>query len=113
MSTRAAPDRNIAMELVRVTEAGALAAARWIGRSEEERPGQEALDAMRFILDSVPMRGVVVTGEGEKDEAAMLYTGEEVGNGAGPDVDVAVDPLEGTRLTALGQTGAIAVIAVA
>jgi fructose-1,6-bisphosphatase II len=111
--TRQAPDRNIAMELVRVTEAGAMAAARWIGRGEKESADQAAVDAMRFVLDSVSMRGVVVIGEGEKDEAPMLYNGEEVGNGEGPEVDVAVDPLEGTRLTALGQPGAISVIAVA
>jgi len=114
MSTpRQAPDRNIAMELVRVTEAGAMAAARWIGRGEKESADQAAVDAMRFVLDSVSMRGVVVIGEGEKDEAPMLYNGEDVGNGEGPKVDVAVDPLEGTRLTALGQPGAISVIAVA
>ncbi|HEY2373300.1 MAG TPA: class II fructose-bisphosphatase [Gaiellaceae bacterium] len=114
MSTpRQAPDRNIAMELVRVTEAGAMAAARWIGRGEKESADQAAVDAMRFVLDSVSMRGNVVIGEGEKDEAPMLYNGEEVGNGEGPQVDVAVDPLEGTRLTALGQPGAISVIAVA
>jgi fructose-1,6-bisphosphatase II len=114
MSTaRHAPDRNIAMELVRVTEAGAMAAARWIGRGEKESADQAAVDAMRFVLDSVSMRGVVVIGEGEKDEAPMLYNGEDVGNGEGPQVDVAVDPLEGTRLTALGQPGAISVIAVA
>jgi fructose-1,6-bisphosphatase II len=113
MSARAAPDRNIAMELVRVTEAAAMAAARWIGRGDKEDANQAAVDAMRFVLDSVAMRGVVVIGEGEKDEAPMLYNGEEVGNGEGPEVDVAVDPLEGTRLTALGQPNAIAVIAVA
>ena len=113
MSARTAPDRNIAMELVRVTEAGAMAAARWIGRGEKESADKAAVDAMRFVLDSVSMRGVVVIGEGEKDEAPMLYNGEEVGNGEGPEVDVAVDPLEGTRLTALGQPNAIAVIAVA
>jgi fructose-1,6-bisphosphatase II len=113
VSTRHAPDRNIAMELVRVTEAGAMAAARWIGRGAKESADQAAVDAMRFVLDSVSMRGVVVIGEGEKDEAPMLYNGEEVGNGEGPEVDVAVDPLEGTRLTALGQPGAISVIAVA
>jgi fructose-1,6-bisphosphatase II len=113
VSARHAPDRNIAMELVRVTEAGAMAAARWIGRGEKERADQAAVDAMRYVLDSVSMRGVVVIGEGEKDEAPMLYNGEEVGNGEGPEVDVAVDPLEGTRLTALGQPGAIAVMAVA
>jgi fructose-1,6-bisphosphatase II len=101
------------MELVRVTEAGAMAAARWIGRGEKENADQAAVDAMRFVLDSVSMRGVVVIGEGEKDEAPMLYNGEQVGTGEGPEVDVAVDPLEGTRLTALGQQGAISVIAVA
>src|SRR5580765_3946956 len=101
------------MELVRVTEAGAMAAARWIGRGKKESADQAAVDAMRFVLDSVSMRGLVVIGEGEKDEAPMLYNGEEVGNGDGPEVDVAVDPLEGTRLTALGQPGAISVIAVA
>ena len=113
MSARQAPDRNIAMELVRVTEAAAMAAARWIGRGEKEEADQAAVDAMRFVLDSVAMRGVVVIGEGETDEAPMLYNGEQVGNGEGPEVDVAVDPLEGTRLTALGQPNAIAVIAVA
>src|SRR5947209_7909062 len=101
------------MELVRVTEAGAMAAARWIGRGQKESADKAAVDAMRYVLDSVAMRGVVVIGEGEKDEAPMLYNGEEVGSGEGPEVDVAVDPLEGTRLTALGQTGAISVIAVA
>jgi fructose-1,6-bisphosphatase II len=113
VSARQAPDRNIAMELVRVTEAGAMAAARWIGRGEKESADQAAVDAMRFVLDSVAMRGVVVIGEGEKDEAPMLYNGEQVGSGHGPEVDVAVDPLEGTRLTALGQPGAISVLAVA
>jgi len=113
VSARTAPDRNIAMELVRVTEAAAMAAARWIGRGDKEAADQAAVDAMRFVLDSVAMRGVVVIGEGEKDKAPMLYNGEEVGNGEGPEVDVAVDPLEGTRLTALGQPNAIAVIAVA
>jgi fructose-1,6-bisphosphatase II len=113
VSARQAPDRNIAMELVRVTEAAAMAAARWIGRGDKEEADQAAVDAMRFVLDSVAMRGVVVIGEGEKDKAPMLYNGEEVGNGEGPEVDVAVDPLEGTRLTAFGQPNAIAVIAVA
>jgi fructose-1,6-bisphosphatase II len=107
------PDRNLALELVRVTEAAALAAARWVGRGDKIAADQAAVDAMRFVLDSVSMDGVVVIGEGEKDEAPMLYNGEEVGNGEGPEVDVAVDPLEGTRLTALGQPNAIAVIAVA
>ena len=113
MNPRSLPDRNIAMELVRVTEAGAMAAARWIGRGEKESADQAAVDAIRYVLDSVAMRGVVVIGEGEKDEAPMLYNGEEVGSGEGAEVDVAIDPLEGTRLTALGQTGAISVIAVA
>ena len=106
-----APDRNIAMELVRVTEAGAMGAARWIGRGEKESADQAAVDGIRRVLATVGMRGVVVIGEGEKDEAPMLYNGEEVGNGDGPDVDVAIYPLEGTRLTALGQPNAIAVIA--
>jgi fructose-1,6-bisphosphatase II len=111
--SRPVPDRNIALELVRVTEAGAMGAARWIGRGEKEAADKAAVDAMRVVLDTVRMRGVVVIGEGEKDEAPMLYNGEEVGSGEGPEVDVAVDPLEGTRLTALGQPNAIAVIAVA
>jgi fructose-1,6-bisphosphatase II len=107
------PDRNLALEMVRVTEAAALGAARWIGRGEKESADQAAVDAMRLMLDTVSMDGVVVIGEGEKDEAPMLFNGEEVGSGEGPQVDVAVDPLEGTRLTALGQPNAIAVIAVA
>ncbi len=107
------PDRNLALELVRVTEAAALNAARWIGRGEKESADQAAVDGMRAVLDTVLMDGVVVIGEGEKDEAPMLYNGEHVGAGTGPQVDVAVDPLEGTRLTALGQQNAIAVIAVA
>src|SRR5438874_2879568 len=107
------PDRNLALELVRVTEAAALGAARWIGRGEKESADQAAVDAMRAMLDTVSMDGVVVIGEGEKDEAPMLFNGEPVGEGQGPEVDVAVDPLEGTRLTALGQPNAIAVIAVA
>jgi fructose-1,6-bisphosphatase II len=107
------PDRNLALELVRVTEAAALGAARWIGRGDKNAADQAAVDAMRLMLDTVAMDGVVVIGEGEKDEAPMLYNGEHVGNGAGSEVDVAVDPLEGTRLTALGQPNAIAVIAVA
>jgi len=113
VSGRQVPDRNIALELVRVTEAGAMAAARWIGRGDKEAADKAAVDAMRYVLDSVAMRGVVVIGEGEKDEAPMLYNGEQIGSGEGPDVDVAVDPLEGTRLTALGQPNAICVIAVA
>ena len=108
-----APDRNLALELVRVTEAAALAASSWVGRGQKESADQAAVDAMRLMLDTVEMDGVVVIGEGEKDEAPMLFNGEQVGNGRGPEVDVAVDPLEGTRLTALGMPNAIAVIAVA
>ena len=111
--TGVAPDRNLALELVRVTESAALSCARWVGRGDKESADQAAVDGMRSVLDTVRMRGVVVIGEGEKDQAPMLFNGEEVGNGEGPEVDVAVDPLEGTRLTALGQPNAIAVIAVA
>jgi fructose-1,6-bisphosphatase II len=107
------PDRNLALELVRVTEAAAMGAGRWIGRGDKIAADQAAVDAMRSMLDTVSMEGVVVIGEGEKDEAPMLYNGEHVGDGSGSQVDVAVDPLEGTRLTALGQPNAIAVIAVA
>ena len=108
-----APDRNLAMELVRVTEAAALAAARWIGLGEKESADGAAVDAMRFMLETVGMDGTVVIGEGEKDEAPMLYNGERIGNGHPPEVDIAVDPLEGTRLTALGLPSALAVIALA
>jgi fructose-1,6-bisphosphatase II len=108
-----APDRNLALELVRVTEAAAMAAGRWIGRGDKISADQAAVDAMRIMLDTAAMAGVVVIGEGEKDEAPMLFNGEDVGNGHGPEVDVAVDPLEGTRLTALGQPNAIATIALA
>jgi fructose-1,6-bisphosphatase II len=107
------PDRNLALELVRVTESAATFAARWIGRGDNNAADQAAVDAMRLMLDTVSMRGVVVIGEGEKDEAPMLFNGEEVGDGTGPEVDVAVDPLEGTRLTALGMPNAISVIALA
>jgi fructose-1,6-bisphosphatase II len=110
-STR--PDRNLALDLVRVTEAAAMGAGRWIGRGDKIAADQAAVDAMRAMLDTVAMDGVVVIGEGEKDEAPMLYNGEHVGDGSGSQVDVAVDPLEGTRLTALGEPNAIAVIAVA
>ena len=99
----AKPDRNLALELVRVTEAGALAAGRWIGRGEKESADGAAVDAMRLMLDTVPMDGVVVIGEGEKDEAPMLYNGEHIGDGSPPSVDIAVDPLEGTTLTARGM----------
>jgi fructose-1,6-bisphosphatase II len=111
--TSSRPDRNLALELVRVTEAAALAAARWVGRGEKEAADQAAVDAMRLMLDTVPMDGVVVIGEGEKDEAPMLYNGERIGDGSPPEVDIAVDPLEGTRLTARGMPSALAVIALA
>jgi fructose-1,6-bisphosphatase II len=107
------PDRNLALELVRVTEAAALAAARMVGRGDKEGADQAAVDAMRHVLDSVAMDGVVVIGEGEKDRAPMLFNGESIGDGTPPEVDVAVDPLEGTRLTALGMPNAISVIALA
>src|SRR5256885_15911835 len=106
-------DRNLALELLRVTEAAALAAAPLQGRGIKEEADQRAVDAMRSALAGVDMRGTVVIGEGEKDEAPMLYFGEEVGNGLEPAVDVAVDPIDGTRLTANGQPGAMAVVALA
>ncbi|ORI21746.1 class II fructose-bisphosphatase [Rhodococcus sp. 1168] len=113
-STRAmAPDRNLALELVRVTEAGALASGRWVGRGDKEGGDGAAVDAMRQLVSSVSMRGVVVIGEGEKDEAPMLYNGEQVGNGNGPEVDFAVDPVDGTTLMAKGMPNAISVLAVA
>jgi fructose-1,6-bisphosphatase II len=108
-----APDRNLALELVRVTESAAMAAGRWIGRGDKISADQAAVDGMRLMLDTAGMSGVVVIGEGEKDKAPMLYNGEEVGSGTGPEVDVAVDPLEGTNLTAKGQPNAIATIACA
>jgi len=107
------PDRNLAMELVRVTEAAALAAGRWVGRGDKEAADQAAVDAMRLMIDTVAMDGVVVIGEGEKDEAPMLYNGEQVGTGVGPAVDVAVDPIDGTTLTSKGMGNALAVIALA
>src|SRR3954452_9584872 len=94
--TGARPDRNLAMELVRVTEYGAMAAARWVGRGEKESGDGAAVDAMRLMLDTVRIDGIVVIGEGEKDEAPMLYNGERIGDGSPPQVDIAVDPLEGT-----------------
>ena len=109
----APPDRNLALELVRVTEAAALASARWIGRGDKIAADQAAVDAMRQVLDTVQMDGLVVIGEGEKDEAPMLYNGERIGNGEPPQVDIAVDPLEGTTLTAKGMPRALAVIALA
>src|SRR5947199_470024 len=107
------PDRNLAVELVRVTEAAAMAAGRWVGRGDKNGADGAAVKAMRQLVSTVSMKGVVVIGEGEKDEAPMLYNGEEVGNGDGPDCDVAVDPIDGTTLTAKGMNNAIAVMAVA
>ena len=107
------PDRNLALELVRVTEAAALAAARWVGRGDKEAADGAAVDAMRLLMDTVPMDGVVVIGEGEKDEAPMLFNGEEIGDGSPPNVDIAVDPLEGTTLCAKGMPSALTVVALA
>lgn len=106
------PDRNLAMELVRVTESAAMAASRWMGRGDKEGADGAAVDAMRIVLESVQMDGIVIIGEGEKDEAPMLYNGENVGDGSLPKVDVAVDPIDGTTLTALGRGNALAVLAV-
>ncbi|GLZ04980.1 fructose-1,6-bisphosphatase [Actinomadura sp. NBRC 104412] len=108
-----APDRNLAMELVRVTEAAAMAASRWVGRGDKNGADAAAVNAMRQLINTVSMQGVVVIGEGEKDNAPMLYNGEEVGDGRGAECDVAVDPIDGTRLTAYGMNNAIAVLAVA
>ncbi|QCB28129.1 class II fructose-bisphosphatase [Corynebacterium endometrii] len=105
------PDRNLAMELVRVTEAAALASGRWVGRGLKNEGDGAAVDAMRQLINSVEMNGVVVIGEGEKDEAPMLYNGEKVGTGEGPEMDIAVDPVDGTRLMAEGRPNAISVIA--
>ncbi|HMD56111.1 MAG TPA: class II fructose-bisphosphatase [Solirubrobacteraceae bacterium] len=110
-STDQRPDRNLALELVRVTEAAALAAAPLVGRGDKEAADQAAVDGMRYMLHSVSMDGVVVIGEGEKDEAPMLYNGEQIGDGSPPEVDIAVDPLEGTTLAANGMPSALAVIA--
>ena len=95
-----APDRNLALELVRVTEAAAMAAGRWVGRGDKNGGDGAAVDAMRLLINSLPMQGVVVIGEGEKDNAPMLFNGEEVGDGTGPECDVAVDPIDGTTLAA-------------
>src|SRR5918993_4900307 len=110
MSTKQPPDRNLALELVRVTEAAALAASRWMGRGDKNGADGAAVDAMRLTLGSVGMTGVIVIGEGEKDEAPMLYNGEEVGDRQGPECDVAVDPIDGTTLMAKGMPNAIAVM---
>jgi fructose-1,6-bisphosphatase II len=111
MSEAQAPDRNLAMELVRVTEAAAMAASRWMGRGDKEGADQAAVDAMRLVLNGVSMDGTIVIGEGEKDEAPMLYNGERIGDGHPPEVDIAVDPIDGTTLTSLGRPNALAVIA--
>src|SRR3954467_4742016 len=107
-----APDRNLALELVRVTEAAAMAAGRWVGRGDKNGADGAAVNAMRQLIHTVSMNGVVVIGEGEKDEAPMLFNGERVGDGSGADCDVAVDPIDGTRLTALGMNNALAGLAV-
>jgi fructose-1,6-bisphosphatase II len=107
------PDRNLALELVRVTEAGAMASARQMGRGDKIAADRAAVNAMRLMFNTVDMDGVVVIGEGEKDEAPMLYNGEHLGTGVAPQVDIAVDPIDGTRLTALGLPNAIAVVALA
>src|SRR5918994_1972167 len=106
------PDRNLALELVRVTEAAAMAASRWMGRGDKNGADGAGVDAMRTVLDTVPMDGIVVIGEGEKDEAPMLYNGERIGDGSPPETDIAVDPIDGTTLTAKGRGNALAVIAV-
>src|SRR5215207_876402 len=108
-----APDRNLALELVRVTEAAAMASARWVGRGDKNGADGAAVNSMRQLINTVSMRGVVVIGEGEKDNAPMLYNGEEVGDGTGPECDVAVDPIDGTTLMSKGMPNAIAVLAVA
>ncbi len=110
--TAEVPDRNLALELVRVTEAAAMAAARWVGRGDKNGADGAAVNAMRRLIGSVSMNGVVVIGEGEKDDAPMLFNGERVGDGTGPECDVAVDPIDGTTLTAKGMANAIAVLAV-
>ncbi len=107
-----APDRNLALELVRVTEAAAMAAGRWVGRGDKNGADGVAVNAMRVLISTVGMRGVVVIGEGEKDNAPMLYNGEQVGDGSGPECDVAVDPIDGTTLTAKGMANAVSVLAV-
>jgi fructose-1,6-bisphosphatase II len=113
MRTREELDRNLALELVRVTEAAALAAGRWVGRGDKEGGDGAAVDAMRKLINSISMQGVVVIGEGEKDHAPMLYNGEKVGDGTGPEVDVAVDPIDGTTLMSKGMPNAVSVLAVA
>ncbi|NLX84107.1 MAG: fructose-bisphosphatase class II, partial [Synergistaceae bacterium] len=109
----AAPDRNIALEMVRATEAAAMTAGRWMGRGDKNGADGAAVNAMRFMLNNVQMDGVVVIGEGEKDEAPMLFNGEKLGTGSSPQVDIAVDPIDGTRLTAQGLPNAVSVVAFA
>ncbi len=111
METQQSPDRNLGMELMRATEAAALAAGRWMGRGDKNAADGAAVEAMRVVLNSVSMDGVVVIGEGEKDEAPMLFNGEQIGDGSAPAMDIAVDPIDGTTLTSLGRPGAISVIA--
>jgi fructose-1,6-bisphosphatase II len=111
MEQQQRPDRNLAMDLMRATEAAALAGGRWMGRGDKNAADGAAVEAMRIVLSSVAMDGVVVIGEGEKDEAPMLFNGEQIGDGSPPSMDIAVDPIDGTTLTALGRGGAIAVIA--
>ncbi|MCZ4500599.1 MAG: fructose 1,6-bisphosphatase [Marmoricola sp.] len=111
--TPSVPDRNLALELLRVTEAAAMAAGRWVGKGDKNGADGVAVNAMRTLISTVGMRGTVVIGEGEKDNAPMLYNGEEVGDGTGPECDVAVDPIDGTTLTAKGMTNAVSVLAVA
>nr|WP_207623369.1 class II fructose-bisphosphatase [Dermacoccus nishinomiyaensis] len=112
MPTYQIPDRNLALELVRVTESAAMAAGPWVGRGEKNLADGAAVEAMRTLISTVSMNGTVVIGEGEKDEAPMLFNGEQVGDGTGPDVDVAVDPIDGTTLTAKGMPNAVSVLAV-
>ena len=107
------PDRNLALELVRVTETAALAASAWVGRGDKNAADLAAVEAMRKMINTVDMSGVIVIGEGEKDNAPMLHNGEKVGNGSGPSCDVAVDPIDGTSLTSNGLNGAVSVIALA
>ena len=110
--TTGKPDRNLALELVRVTEAAAMAAGRWVGRGDKNDADGVAVEAMRSMISTIGMRGTVVIGEGEKDNAPMLFNGEEVGDGSGPECDVAVDPIDGTTLTAKGMSNAVSVLAV-
>jgi fructose-1,6-bisphosphatase II len=111
MPSTASPDRNIAMELVRATEAAAMAAARWMGKGDRNACDKAAVDAMRLLLATVDMDGVIVIGEGEKDEAPMLFNGERIGNGNDPKTDIAVDPIDGTRLLSLGLPNSVSVVA--